>query len=82
VRDFDSKRLASLTSKRVELLNHLANTRVESINELAHKIKRDIKNVYEDLLALKELGLLKLKRRGKRNVVPETLVEKIAFLIR
>jgi len=82
VRDFDSKRLTSLTSKRVELLNHLANTRVESINELAHKIKRDIKNVYEDLLALKELGLLKLKRRGKRNVVPETLVEKIAFLIR
>jgi len=79
MRDFGSKRLASLTSKRVELLNNLANTRVESINELAHKIKRDIKNVYEDLLALKELGLLKLRRRGKRNVVPETLVEEIAF---
>ncbi|MFQ6068553.1 MAG: hypothetical protein ACE5KD_03315 [Candidatus Bathyarchaeia archaeon] len=81
-RDFDSKELAKLTPKRIELLNHLANIRVESINELAHKIKRDVKNVYEDLLALKELGLLMLKRRGKRNIVPETLVEEITFLVR
>lgn len=82
IQEFDSKQLASLTPKRVELLDHLANMRVDSINELAHKIKRDVKNVYADLLALQELGLLFLKRRGKRNVVPETLVEEITFLIR
>ncbi len=82
IRDFGTKQLASLTPKRIELLNKLANTRVESINELAHKIKRDVKNVYEDLLVLKELGLLVFKRRGKRNVVPKTLVEEITFLVR
>lgn len=82
IQEFDSRQLASLTPKRIELLNHLANTRVESINELAHKIKRDVKNVYDDLIALRGLGLLVLKRRGKRNVVPETLVEEITFLIR
>jgi hypothetical protein len=82
VREFSSKQLAALTPKRVELLNQLATTRVESINELAHKVRRDVKNVYEDLMALKELGLLVLKRRGKRNVVPETLVEEITFLVR
>ncbi len=82
VREFDFGQLASLTPKRVELLNYLANRRVESINELAHRIKRDVKNVYEDSLILQELGLLALKHRGKRNIVPETLVEEITFLIR
>lgn len=82
VREFDSGQLASLTSKRVELLDYLANVRVESINELARKVKRDVKNVYGDLLVLRALGLLVLRRRGKRNIVPETLVEEISFLIR
>ncbi len=82
VQEFGSNQLASLTPKRVELLNNLANTRVESINELARKVKRDVKNVYQDLLVLRDLGLLTLKRQGKRNVVPETLVEEITFLIR
>ncbi len=81
-REFSSTQLAALTPKRVELLNQLATMRVESINELAHKVRRDVKNVYRDLMALKELGLLVLKRRGKRNVVPETLVEEITFLVR
>ncbi len=81
VREFGSKQLALLTPKRVELLDYLASIRVESINELAHKVKRDVKNVYEDLRILRKLGLVVLRRRGKRNVVPETLVEEITFLI-
>lgn len=82
VQEYDAERLAALTPKRVELLSQLASMRVESINELAHKIKRDVKNVYEDLSALQKLRLLALKRRGKRNVVPETLVAEITLLIR
>lgn len=82
IQEFSTERLAMLTPKRVELLDQLASVRVESINELAHKVRRDVKNVYGDLLALQRLGLLVLKRRGKRNVVPETLVEEITFLIR
>jgi hypothetical protein len=82
IQEFSSEQLASLTPKRVELLNYLANVRVESINELAHKVKRDVKNVYGDLLVLRNLGLVVLRRRGKRNVVPESLVEEMSFLIR
>jgi len=82
IRELHSRELAVLTSKRMELLDYLANTRVESINELARKVKRDVKNVYEDLVALQRLGLLVLKRRGKRNIVPETMVEELTFLIR
>jgi hypothetical protein len=81
-REFNTRQLAKLTPKRLELLGHLAGIRVESINELAHRIRRDVKNVYEDLLALRELNLLQLKRSGKRKIVPETFVEEIAFLIR
>lgn len=82
IRKFNTRQLAKLTPKRLELLDHLASTRVESINELAHRIRRDVKNVYQDLLALKELNLLQLKKSGKRKIVPETFVEEIAFLIR
>jgi len=82
LQEFNYEQLASLTPKRMELLNYLANLHVESINELAHKIRRDVKNVYEDLLVLRKLELVMLRRRGKRNVVPESLVEEISFLIR
>ena len=82
IQEFSAEQLAMLTPKRMELLDQLASVRVESINELARKVRRDVKNVYGDLLALKRLGLLVLKRTGKRNVVPETLVEEITFLIR
>lgn len=81
-REFNADELALLTPKRIELLHHLANKRVESINELSRKAKRDVKNVYEDLLVMKDLKLVKLTRRGKRNVVPETSVKEIAILIR
>lgn len=82
LQEFDSEQLASLTPKRIELLDYLANSHVESISELARKIRRDVKNVYEDLLVLRTLGLVVLRRRGKRNVVPESLVGEISFLIR
>ncbi len=81
-REFNSKQLAKLTPKRLELLDQLAGLRVESINELARRIRRDVKNVYEDLLALRELNLVKLKKSGRRKIVPETSVEEITLLIR
>ncbi len=56
--------------------------RPESINDLAQKTRRDVKNVYEDLKALRDLGFVSFKRRGRRNIVPETLVEEITLLIR
>ena len=82
VKEFGIEQLAKLTPKRLELLNQLAGVRVGSISELSHRVKRDIKNIYDDLLVLSGLGLVVLRRRGLRNIVPETLVEEIAFLIR
>jgi len=80
--DLTSNKMALLTPKRLELLYSLASLRVESINDLAQKTRRNIKNVYGDLHMLKSLGFITFKKRGKRNIVPETLVEEITFLVR
>jgi len=82
LRELKPEEMAVLTAKRLELLYALASLRVESINDLAQKTRRDIKNVYEDLRALKSLGFVTFKKRGKRNIIPETLVEEITLLIR
>jgi len=82
VREISSKEMTLLTPKRLELLHSLASLRVESINHLAQRIRRNVKNVYQDLKALESLGFVTFTRRGKRNIVPETLVEEITLLIR
>jgi len=82
IRDLKPKEGALLTPKRLELLYSLASLRVESINDLAQKTRRNVKNVYQDLRALKSLGFVTFKKKGKRNIVPETLVEEITLLIR
>jgi len=82
MRDLKPKETSLLTPKRLELLYSLVSLRPESINDLARKTRRDVKNVYQDLKMLKTLGFVSFKKRGKRNVVPETLVEEITLLIR
>jgi len=82
IRDLKPKETALLTPKRLELLYNLASMRPESINNLAYKAKRDVKNVYYDLKVLKTLGFVTFRKRGERNIVPETLVEQITLLIR
>jgi len=82
IRDLKPRDAALLTPKRLELLYSLASLRIESINDLAQKTKRNVKNVYEDLKTLKSLGFVSFKKKGKRNIVPETLVEEITLLIR
>jgi predicted transcriptional regulator len=72
---------ALLTPKRLELLYNLATVRVDSISDLAQKVRRNVKNVYEDLKVLDKLGFVKLNRRKGRALIPETLVKEITFLI-
>lgn len=74
--------LRVFTPKRLELLYKLSELRVNSINELAHKVRRNVKNVYRDLKVLSEYGLVALRERGKRSIVPESLVEEITFSMR
>ena len=82
IRDLSPKETSILTPKRIELLYSLANLRVDSINKLAQKTRRNVKNIYQDLKALQSLGFVTFRRRGRRNIVPETLVEEITLLIR
>ena len=74
--------LRIFTPKRLELLYRLSELRVNSINDLAHKVRRNVKNVYQDLKVLSAYGLVALKEKGKKSVVPESLVEEITFQMR
>ena len=82
IRDLSPEETAILTPKRIQLLYSLANLRVDSINNLAQRTRRNVKNVYQDLKALQSLGFVTFRKRGRRNIVPETLVEEITLLIR
>jgi hypothetical protein len=82
IKDFKPEQAALLTPRRVELLYQLAALRVESINDLAQKVRRNVKNVYQDLQVLRNFGFVKLNKRRGRALIPETLVKEIAFLIR
>jgi len=82
IRDFKPEQAALLTPKRIELLYKLAVLRVESINDLAKKVRRNVKNVYQDLKVLSSFGFVRLSKRRGRTIVPETLVKEITFLIR
>jgi len=82
IKDFKPEQAALLTPKRVELLYRLAVLRVESINDLAQKVRRNVKNVHQDLQVLSKFGFVRLNKRRGRTIVPETLVKEITFLIR
>ena len=81
-KDFDPEQVALLTPKRIQLLYQLAALRVESINDLAQKIRRNVKNVYQDLQVLSKFGFVKMNRRRGRAIIPETPVKEITFLLR
>ncbi|MDI6847745.1 MAG: hypothetical protein QMD23_06415, partial [Candidatus Bathyarchaeia archaeon] len=46
IKDFEPEQIALLTPKRIELLYQLAVLRVDSINDLAQKMRRNVKNVH------------------------------------
>ncbi len=76
----DSKQYEKLTPRRLELLDHLAKRLYRSINGLAHFVGRDVKNVYNDLKVLEELGFISLTPEGRR-LVPELIVHEINILL-
>jgi len=82
IRDLSPEQVALLTPRRIELLFRIAALRVESINDLAQKVRRNVKNVYLDLQVLSKLGFVKLNKQKGKALIPETLVKEIAFLIR
>lgn len=69
-----------LTPRRLELLDFLGAEPVSSINDLAEKLGRDVKNVYTDLKILEKLGFISLREEG-RSLVPEQIVFEINILL-
>ena len=62
-----------LTPRRAELLEHIHAKNPESVKALAAELKRDYKNVYDDLLALEQYHLLEFVREGKNKRPVSTL---------
>jgi len=56
-----------ITGARLELLNNIRRMKPRSIQELARLVKRDFKNVYQDVKLLAEFGLIELKGVGPRK---------------
>jgi len=77
--EFGGNELSKLTPRRMELMDQISRHRVDSINELAIRIERDVKNVYNDLKTLESLGFVRLIKEGRR-LVPDLLVKEITFL--
>ena len=74
-----------LTRNRLALLRAIRAQHPGSIYELAKTVKRDLKNVQQDLRILEEYGLIRMtptRRTGGRRVkVPEALFDQIALRI-
>jgi len=54
-----------LTPRRIELLQKIRELKPSSIKELAEKIGRDFKNVYNDLKVLHGAGFVEFEKDGK-----------------
>ena len=55
----------ALTPKRMELLEFISQVNPSSIKDLAQRIERDYKNVYDDVGVLQRFHLLEMEKRGK-----------------
>ena len=55
----------ALTPKRMELLEFISQVNPSSIKDLAQRIERDYKNVYDDVDVLKKFHLLEMEKQGK-----------------
>jgi len=78
--DISHEDFESLTPRRIELLDYLADEHVSSINELAERVGRDVKNIHSDLHFLERLGFIRMVKEG-RNLVPELLIQEITIML-
>lgn len=67
-----------LTEKRLELLKVIKDRKPASVYELSKMVKRDIKNVLQDLTYLQELGLVVITET-KDKKIPRVVYDRIAF---
>lgn len=74
-----------LTPKRLQLLRAIRQESPGSIYHLARLVRRDVKNVQEDVRALAELGLVSLKKlrgaSGRHVIIPQVKYTEIEVRI-
>ncbi len=69
-----------ISPSRLELLSAIRKEKPKSIQALSRIVKRDFKNVYQDINALAEAGLLELKKQGKgRASTFRAIYEELVF---
>ena len=72
-----------LTEKRLELLHVIKEQHPDSVYQLAKMVKRDIKNISDDLEMLENIGLVSMAktRKGRKQVTPRVNYDKIQLEI-
>lgn len=72
---------AIFTDGRLKIIQLLKTESPDSIYELAKMLKRDFKNVYDDVLFLAEIGLVSLResKKGRKQKKPQLICEDILF---
>lgn len=72
-----------LTHKRIEILKAIKRDKPDSIYQLAKMLKRDLKNVNDDVRLLADLGLIKLDKTktDRKRTIPEVNYSKIMLEI-
>ena len=68
-----------LTPRRLELLHAIKEKNPQTVYELAHALRRDLKNTSDDLAILANIGLVELRKttKGRKKVIPSVTVDKI-----
>ena len=74
---------AIFTESRLKLIQVIKRRAPKSIYELAKIVKRDFKNVYDDVVFLAEVGILGIteSKSGRKQKKPSLLCESILFQI-
>lgn len=72
-----------LTEERLRILKVVKKEHPSSIYELAKMLKRDIKNTFDDVQYLSEVGLIELKKtkEGREKITPLVNYDKILLEI-
>ena len=68
-----------MSPRRMEILDYLSSHNTKSIKTLAGELKRNYKNVYDDIKALVKFDLIELINDGK-NKRPVTKIETITIM--
>ncbi|OGW20959.1 MAG: hypothetical protein A2077_05440 [Nitrospirae bacterium GWC2_46_6] len=72
-----------LTEERIKIFKTIKREHPQSIYRLAQILKRDVKNTYDDLKLLEDVGLLELKKEtnGREKTTPVVNYDKILLEI-